>query len=127
MNNNKELNSEVWICKNEFFNPRKNVIKTKNEKRKKKHHKMKFFLVPLIVFYIVNNMLRNNIREYEDKKTIYYIVKEGDTLWDISRKYLGKGYKYLQIAYENNIDNPDLIYAGEEYKITIIYKQRVRE
>ena len=66
-------------------------------------------------------------KEYEYKDTIYYTVVEGDTLWDISRRYLGKGYKYVQIVAENETDNPDLIYAGETYKITISYKVKIND
>lgn len=49
---------------------------------------------------------------------INYVVKRGDTLWAISEKYLGSGSKYPQIAQENNIKNPNLIYPGQVFKIT---------
>lgn len=39
-----------------------------------------------------------------------YIVKRGDTLWDIARKY---GTTVNNIVRKNNIKNPDLIYPGE--------------
>lgn len=53
-----------------------------------------------------------------DEKTINYVVKRGDTLWAIAEKYLGSGKKYPQIAQENNIKNPDLIYPGQVFRIT---------
>ena len=43
-------------------------------------------------------------------EVINYVVKRGDTLWAIARKYLGSGTKYPQIAQENGIKNPNLIY-----------------
>ena len=76
----------------------------------------------MISFFIIVSMFGHG-KEYEYKDTIYYTVVEGDTLWDIWRRYLGKGYKYVQIVAENETDNPDLIYAGEIYKITISYKE----
>jgi len=52
------------------------------------------------------------------EETINYVVKRGDTLWAIAEKYLGSGIKYKQIAQENNIKNPDLIYPGQVFQIT---------
>lgn len=45
-----------------------------------------------------------------------YTVKDGDTLWSISAKYLGSDAKYMQI-YEANrkiLSNPNIIKAGQE-------------
>lgn len=54
----------------------------------------------------------------QKEEIINYVVKRGDTLWAISEKYLGSGSKYPQIAQENNIKNPNLIYPGQVLKIT---------
>lgn len=45
---------------------------------------------------------------------IIYIVKPGDTLSAIAKKY---GTTYQKIAQKNNISNPDLIYVGQKLKI----------
>lgn len=58
------------------------------------------------------------VKKVEDEKTVNYVVKRGDTLWAIASKYLGSGTKYTQIAQENNIKNPNLIYPGQVFKIT---------
>lgn len=42
-----------------------------------------------------------------------YIVKSGDTLWNISKRLLGDGSKYTVLASQNNIANPNLIYPGQ--------------
>ncbi len=42
-----------------------------------------------------------------------YTVKQGDTLWNISKKNLGQGAKYREIASLNNIANPNLIFPGQ--------------
>lgn len=57
-------------------------------------------------------------KEVEDEETINYVVQRGDTLWAIAAEYLGSGAKYTQIAQENNIKNPNLIYPGQVFKIT---------
>ncbi len=54
----------------------------------------------------------------QKEEVINYVVKRGDTLWAIAQKYLGSGTKYPQIAQENNIKNPNLIYPGQVFKIT---------
>ncbi|MDE5590875.1 MAG: LysM peptidoglycan-binding domain-containing protein [Acetatifactor sp.] len=56
----------------------------------------------------------------ENKEVVNYVVKRGDTLWAIASRYLGSGTKYPQIAQENNIPNPSLIYPGQVFKITVM-------
>jgi hypothetical protein len=42
-----------------------------------------------------------------------YIIKKGDTLWDLAYKFLGDPFKWSQIWHQNSyITNPDLIYPG---------------
>ena len=61
-----------------------------------------------------------NVKKEREKnnapKAKKYTVKDGDTLWSISAKYLGSGAKYMQI-YEANrkiLSNPNIIKAGQE-------------
>lgn len=58
-------------------------------------------------------------REVQQKEEINYIVKKGDTLWNIASKYLGDGKKYKQIAQENGVKNPNLIYPGQVFRILV--------
>lgn len=58
-------------------------------------------------------------KEVAAENIINYTVKKGDTLWAIAKQYLGSGTKYSQIASENNIKNPNLIYPGQVFKITV--------
>lgn len=46
-----------------------------------------------------------------------YTVKEGDTLFAISEKYYGDGYKYIDVAQANNLTNPDQIETGQVLKM----------
>ncbi len=41
-----------------------------------------------------------------------YTVEKGDTLWDISVRAFGNGYRWTEIARMNNLANPDLIFSG---------------
>ncbi len=46
-------------------------------------------------------------------KEAKYTIKDGDTLWDISVRAYGDGYRWPEIARTNHQSNPDLIYAGD--------------
>lgn len=48
-----------------------------------------------------------------------YTVKKGDTLWNISKKFYGKGSLYIKIynANKSKIKNPNKIYPGQKIKI----------
>lgn len=46
-----------------------------------------------------------------------YIVVHGDNLWTIAERAYGDGYKWVDIAEANNLDNPDIIHAGNEFTL----------
>ena len=52
----------------------------------------------------------------ESEKTALYTVKNGDTLWGISKKYLGKGNRYKEIMSANGRKST-VIRAGMKLKI----------
>lgn len=43
---------------------------------------------------------------------VSYVVKKGDTLWDIAKEHYGDGNKYPQIKEKNNLSS-DTIYEGQ--------------
>ena len=47
------------------------------------------------------------------------IVKPGNSLWRIARKYYGKGIQYVEIFERNShlIKDPDLIYPGQVFSL----------
>lgn len=58
-------------------------------------------------------------RESKTVKTTTYIVKKGDTLCAIARKFTGNSNNYKMIAQQNNIVNPNKIQIGQKLVITI--------
>jgi len=41
-----------------------------------------------------------------------YVVVKGDTLWNISVRAYGDGYKWVEVASANGLKNPNVIHAG---------------
>lgn len=58
-------------------------------------------------------------RETKKTTSTTYVVKSGDCLWNIAKKYYGNGAQYTKIynANKSKIKNPNLIYPGQ--KLTI--------
>ncbi len=60
----------------------------------------------------------NAIRGAEKQTgSVVYVIKSGDTLSAICRKYYGQASLYNKLAAYNGIKNPNLIYAGHTLKI----------
>jgi nucleoid-associated protein YgaU len=50
---------------------------------------------------------------------LVYVIRKGDTLWAIAKRYLGSGLRYPSIFQDNReiISNPDLIHPQQEVKV----------
>lgn len=46
-----------------------------------------------------------------------YKIKNGDSLWKISVQFYGTGYNWVDIAKENNLKNPGILFADVELTI----------
>ncbi len=55
----------------------------------------------------------------KDAETVeeVYIVKKGDTLWHISKRFTGNPFNYPRVARDNRIANPDLIFPHQKIRI----------
>jgi len=54
----------------------------------------------------------------EQESSVYYTVKKGDTLWDISNRYFNTHWRWPQIWSENQqIMNPHRIFPGERLRL----------
>lgn len=57
-------------------------------------------------------------RPTEKKKSVSnYVVKKGDTLWDLADRNLGSGRRWREIAKLNGIKNPRRLQIGTKLKI----------
>ncbi len=63
-----------------------------------------------------------NVLSKEKEKKLVHIVRPGDTLYDIAKKYYGKGELWTVIARANPLINPDKLIVGQ--KITIPLKEQ---
>ncbi|OGM16572.1 hypothetical protein A2V55_00025 [Candidatus Woesebacteria bacterium RBG_19FT_COMBO_37_29] len=86
-----------------------------------------------IIIVVVGLLVINFIRTNQTGKTLpitetqqqantptigtSHIVKEGDSLWSIAQAAYGSGYNWVDIARENNINNPNQIEAGATLQI----------
>jgi len=52
-----------------------------------------------------------------NKTSSTYTVRVGDDLWDISEKIYNDGYRWIEIAKLNNLQNPNLIHAGNKLSL----------
>ena len=59
-----------------------------------------------------------------DTVPVTYIVKKGDTLWDISERFLGNPFDWPEVWKKNGfIVNHDLIYPGQTIRLKAMIKQ----
>lgn len=80
----------------------------------------KYVSFRLLEYNNYTNKIVNDPGKTSNPKNVgYYIVKTGDTLWAIAKKFYGSGAKYLKIynANKNIILNPSLIYPGQKLVI----------
>lgn len=85
-------------------------------------------IVAVVVLLVVNYVRRNkgNIevpgissdQEILAEKGSKYTVKKGDSLWKIAESRLGSGFKWVEISRVNNLQNPDVIFSGQELKMS---------
>lgn len=58
------------------------------------------------------------IPESLDSNIVVYRIRQGDTLWKISEKFLGRGERYGEIMSLNGLTT-DMIYPGQILKIAV--------
>lgn len=61
--------------------------------------------------------------EQESNVSSAYTIKAGDDLWSISENVYSDGYKWVEIAKANKIENPGLIIVGNKLIIPKIEKK----
>ena len=59
----------------------------------------------------IDEIQSNGVREEQDYSIIMYVIKKGDTLWNIAKRF---GSTIDDIVRVNGIENPDIINEGEK-------------
>ena len=67
--------------------------------------------IPKVTPIVVQGQVSSASTSVEPKDKSY-TVAQGDDLWDIAVKQYGNGYRWVDIAKANNLENPDLIHTG---------------
>lgn len=68
---------------------------------------------------------RKGVHKHEIDDELYteYIVKRGDTLWGIAKKYLGSGTRYKEIMYASGITSEnEKIYPNQRLLIPKVWE-----
>ena len=73
---------------------------------------------------VINNITEEPMDEMEDYSVIIYVVRSGDTLWKIAKRY---GSTVDDIVRVNGIENPDRINVGEKIYIPKYVLKRAQE
>ncbi len=68
----------------------------------------------------------SSITTIDSKTSSTYTIKPGDDLWSISEDIYNNGYKWIEIAKVNKLENPGLIHVGNKLIIpTVAQKEPV--
>lgn len=87
-----------------------------------------FIVGSLVVTYLKGNKgsipqeLLNQPNSVEMTQKIHKVVK-GENLWQLSVKYYGDGFKWVDIATENKLANASIIEEGQELVIPNLKKE----
>lgn len=73
---------------------------------------------------VINNVTTEEQEDLEDYSVIIYVVKRGDTLWEIAKRY---GSTVDDIVRVNGIENPDKIRVSEKIYIPKYVLKRSKE
>lgn len=73
---------------------------------------------------VINNITTEALEDLEDYSVIIYVVKSGDTLWKIAKRF---GSTVDDIVRVNGIERPDKLKVGEKIYIPRYVLKRARE
>ena len=116
INQNKTINTTANCIEDEFVITSDGMVdcKVNLEFKTEMHEDANINLIDEI------NMTEN--ANNSNPSMVIYIVKEGDTIWDIAKKYKTTMQEIINI---NNLDNGDEIYVGQKLFIPRLYMNRI--
>lgn len=104
-----------------LFSGVRQVLAAPNENTATTETEVQTPLVWVITYPVVTEVQTRLIGPVEPtEKVLVHTVVGGDTLSQLSLDYLGAAERYPEIAHDNEIPNPDLIFVGQEVKITTL-------
>ena len=72
---------------------------------------------------IPNELLQNSI----EQSVKIHTVAKGENLWMLAEKYYGDGFKWVDIATENKLENASIIEVGQELTISNVASENKTE
>ena len=82
---------------------------------------MKILAITILTFSMLMGTISLQAVDLKNGHPDVYIVKKGDTLWDISAVFLDKPWLWPEIWHVNpQVENPHLIYPGDELRLVYI-------
>ena len=116
INQNKTINTNINCIDDEFVVTSDGMIdcKVNLEFRNEMYENANINIIDDIEMTEYNNN--------SNPSMIVYIVKEGDTIWEIAKKYKTTMQEIINI---NNLDNGDEIFVGEKLFIPRFYMNRI--
>ena len=69
----------------------------------------------ILLFYLNIAFAQENVAP----RTITIVIQKGNTLWGIASNYLNDPFLWKELLKYNDIDDPNLIYAGNSLKVPI--------
>lgn len=82
------------------------------------------FSVFLLFFVVINSLfypLMADVLRLKSEHPDYYVVKKGDTLWDISAYFVNDPWHWPELWGDNtHIANPHLIYPGDKLTLSVV-------
>lgn len=110
-------NMKVTIEEYEIFEEVKEGFDVKVKIKLKQYKEYSTKIMQIVIKQDKPTITQTEIcRTIETKPTIQnYTVKKGDCLWNIAKKYYGKGNEYMKIynANRDKIKKPSLIFPGQ--------------
>lgn len=104
-----------WPHQNSHFSSQAGCLKSYGER------KVKRILIYLILTVLLAGAVAAQDVSIRADHPDEYVVKKGDTLWDIAGKFLDHPWQWPAIWYANQqIENPHLIYPGDKLSLTFV-------
>ena len=70
---------------------------------------------------------KDEVKSEKEKEVEKIVVSKGQSLWSIAEEKYNDGYKWVEIAKENKIENPNLIEVGQEVVLPVIGSEVEKE